>query len=90
MKRKRFSEALIAFALEDARPGGACGEQCTCPLVMRQSRAPAALSVKSCPFRMYRFNIVSDACPVWALIFSAETPACAALVANPALKLWPE
>lgn len=64
MKRKRFSAALTAFALKDPRLGGACGEQCTCAVLMRQSRAPAALSAKSCPFRMYRFNIVSDACPV--------------------------
>jgi hypothetical protein len=36
------------------------------------------------------FGMASLAWPVWALIFRDETPACVALVANPARKLWPE
>ncbi len=41
-------------------------------------------------FSVADVSIASLACPVWALILTIETPACAALVAKPARRLWPE
>jgi hypothetical protein len=57
---------------------------------LAHSSAPAAFPTNSSPPRTYLASIVSLACPVCALTLSVETPACVALVAKPARRLWPE
>ena len=50
----------------------------------------AALSRNNSPSRTYRASVASLAWPVCARILKVDTPACMALVAKPARRLWPE
>jgi hypothetical protein len=58
--------------------------------LLAYSSAPAALSMNSSLSRTYLASIASLAWPVCLLILNVETPACTALVAKPARRLWPE
>src|SRR5690606_2982957 len=49
----------------------------------------AALSRNMFPSRMYRRTIMTDLCPVWAMMARSLFPAAAALVARPARREWP-
>ena len=51
---------------------------------------PAALPTNSSPSRTYLASMASEAWPVWARTLDVGTPACTALVAKPARRLWPE